>query len=187
MSKITEVLDNKCPHCGGKADYNPTTNKWKCNYCSSEMTLEEMQKFNNAIFCNINITCGEKMNQINSIQNTVSYYDSKKQSTPAKQSLKSIPAASIYHHSGMNALSTYNQASVSFEGLGIFQKLSDKFKAKKEEVVAKHQQKKEERLQKKEEKLQQKEEKKQLAQQKHEEALKTLQANHTDTVSEKET
>ncbi len=93
------------------------------------------------------------MNQINSIRNTVSYYDRKK-SIPAKQVLNSIPTATIYKHSGMNALSSYNQASVSFGGLGFFQKLSDKFKAKKEEAVTKHQQKKEERLQKKAEKIQ---------------------------------
>ena len=95
------------------------------------------------------------MNQINSIRNNVSYYDSKN-STPAKQGLNSIPAATVFNHSGMNALSSYNQASVSFEGFGFFQKLSDKIKTKKENIVEKHQQKKEERLQKKEEKLQQK-------------------------------
>ena len=48
MSKKTEVLDNKCPHCGGIANYNPKTDMWKCDYCGSEITLEEMQQFNNA-------------------------------------------------------------------------------------------------------------------------------------------
>lgn len=47
-SKKTEVLDHKCPNCGGKLDYNPTSGKWKCNYCGQELTLEEISKYNNA-------------------------------------------------------------------------------------------------------------------------------------------
>lgn len=44
----TKTLDNKCPHCGGKLDFNPEKGLWKCNYCDSEITLEELKKFNNA-------------------------------------------------------------------------------------------------------------------------------------------
>ena len=43
-----EVLDNKCPSCGAAIFFNPTLGKWKCRYCDSEFTLEEMQKYNNA-------------------------------------------------------------------------------------------------------------------------------------------
>ena len=48
MGKKTEVLDSKCPHCGGKIEYNPKSSKWKCLFCDTEMTLEELQEFNNA-------------------------------------------------------------------------------------------------------------------------------------------
>ncbi len=44
----TEVLDNKCPHCGAKIDYNPKTGTFKCEFCRAEMTLEEMKKHQNA-------------------------------------------------------------------------------------------------------------------------------------------
>lgn len=126
------------------------------------------------------------MNQINSIRNTVSYYDAKNQSAQEKSNLNSIPAASIYQQSGLNALSSYNQASVSFEGLGFLKKLTDKIKTKKEEAVAKHQQKKEEKLQKKEEKLQKREEQLKLVQQREQEEQKAMQASHTGAPDKQE-
>ena len=46
MSK--NVLDNKCPSCGANIKFNPETQTFKCEYCFSEYTLEEMKKFNNA-------------------------------------------------------------------------------------------------------------------------------------------
>lgn len=42
------VLDNKCPACNAKIDFNPVNQKWDCEYCGSKFTLEEMQKHNNA-------------------------------------------------------------------------------------------------------------------------------------------
>lgn len=41
-----EVLDNKCPSCGAKITYNPKNQKWDCDYCGSNYTLEEMKKYN---------------------------------------------------------------------------------------------------------------------------------------------
>lgn len=101
------------------------------------------------------------MNELNSIQSLgkTNHYADLKDNAPKTSSLHSIPASSLYKHSGMNALGTYNQASVSFEGFGFFNKLADKFKEKK----AQHQEKKAEKLQakaeKKAEKLQAKSEK----------------------------
>lgn len=47
--QVTEkALDNKCPGCRAPIKFNPTVGKWKCEYCNSEFTLEEMQKYNNA-------------------------------------------------------------------------------------------------------------------------------------------
>lgn len=42
------ALDNKCPACGAPILYKPNIKKWKCDYCKSEFTLEEMKKYNNA-------------------------------------------------------------------------------------------------------------------------------------------
>lgn len=42
------ALDNKCPACGAAILYKPNLKKWKCDYCKSEFTLEEMKKYNNA-------------------------------------------------------------------------------------------------------------------------------------------
>ena len=39
-------LDNKCPACRAVIKWNPTLNKFKCEYCDSEFTLNEMKKYN---------------------------------------------------------------------------------------------------------------------------------------------
>ena len=42
-------IDHKCPNCNAKLNYNIELQKWKCDYCDSEFTLEELQKrLNNA-------------------------------------------------------------------------------------------------------------------------------------------
>ena len=38
------ALDNKCPACGAPILYKPNLKKWKCDYCKSEFTLEEIKK-----------------------------------------------------------------------------------------------------------------------------------------------
>lgn len=43
-----KALDNKCPSCGAPLKYNAKTKNFKCEYCSSEYTLEELKKYNNA-------------------------------------------------------------------------------------------------------------------------------------------
>lgn len=43
-----EVLDNRCPSCGAKIDFDPKTQTWKCDYCGGKFTLEEMKKHSNA-------------------------------------------------------------------------------------------------------------------------------------------
>ena len=42
------ALDNKCPSCGAPLKYNAKTNNFKCEYCFSEFTLEDLKKYNNA-------------------------------------------------------------------------------------------------------------------------------------------
>lgn len=43
-----DLLDNKCPGCSAPIKFNPTKQCWSCEYCGSNYTLEEMQKYNNA-------------------------------------------------------------------------------------------------------------------------------------------
>ncbi len=43
--KDEKALENRCPSCKASIKYNPKVKKWKCDYCGSEFTLEEMQKF----------------------------------------------------------------------------------------------------------------------------------------------
>lgn len=43
-----EALDHKCPSCGAVLKFSPTKQKWVCEYCGSEFTLEELQKYKNA-------------------------------------------------------------------------------------------------------------------------------------------
>ena len=42
-----QSLETKCPACGASISFNPKAGKWKCEYCGSEFTLEEMQKESN--------------------------------------------------------------------------------------------------------------------------------------------
>lgn len=41
-----QALENKCPACKASISFNPTIGKFKCEYCGSEFTLEEMQQHN---------------------------------------------------------------------------------------------------------------------------------------------
>lgn len=43
-----KVLDNECPKCGASIKYNIKKSKWKCEYCRSEFTLEELKTHKNA-------------------------------------------------------------------------------------------------------------------------------------------
>ncbi len=49
-SKVIDknTLDNRCPSCGASINFNPKSGKWKCDYCNSEFTMEEMKKKSNA-------------------------------------------------------------------------------------------------------------------------------------------
>ena len=42
--KKTTAIDNKCPSCGGKMDFQPKLGKWKCDYCDSEFTIEQLKE-----------------------------------------------------------------------------------------------------------------------------------------------
>ena len=40
--KIT--IDNKCPSCGANVKFNPTTQKWDCEYCGNSYEIGEVEK-----------------------------------------------------------------------------------------------------------------------------------------------
>ncbi len=42
-----QALENKCPSCTASIKFNPTIGKFKCEYCGSEFTLEELKKYSN--------------------------------------------------------------------------------------------------------------------------------------------
>ena len=44
MKETNNVADNKCPHCGANIKFNPTSQKWDCEYCGSSFTLDEYNK-----------------------------------------------------------------------------------------------------------------------------------------------
>ena len=43
-NKKEDTLENRCPSCRSSIKFNAKLQKWKCEYCGSEFTLEEMQK-----------------------------------------------------------------------------------------------------------------------------------------------
>lgn len=44
IKKNSTAIDNKCPNCGSKLDYDPKLEKFKCKYCESTFTIEELEK-----------------------------------------------------------------------------------------------------------------------------------------------
>lgn len=40
-----QALENKCPSCNASISFDPKSGKWKCDYCGSEFTLEELKKY----------------------------------------------------------------------------------------------------------------------------------------------
>jgi len=45
-SKKEQALENKCPACNASISFNPKIGKWKCEYCGSSFSLEELNKNN---------------------------------------------------------------------------------------------------------------------------------------------
>ena len=45
--KSEQALENKCPSCTATIKFNPKLGKFKCEYCGSEFTLEELKKHSN--------------------------------------------------------------------------------------------------------------------------------------------
>ena len=41
---MSDLLDFKCPHCGGDLQFDASTQKMKCPYCDSELDIEALQK-----------------------------------------------------------------------------------------------------------------------------------------------
>ena len=44
-----KVLDNKCPSCGAVIHFKPELGKFKCDYCDSEYTAEELQNMDDIV------------------------------------------------------------------------------------------------------------------------------------------
>ena len=42
-----KVLDNKCPSCGAAIHFKPELGKFKCDYCDSEFTADELKDISN--------------------------------------------------------------------------------------------------------------------------------------------
>lgn len=43
-----EAIDHKCPACSASLPYNAETGTWKCEYCASEYTMEDLEKYDKA-------------------------------------------------------------------------------------------------------------------------------------------
>lgn len=63
-----KTLDNRCPSCAAPIFFKPTLGKWKCDYCDSVFTLEQLQKFNNA--SNTKVNSNTEQTEINYVSYT---------------------------------------------------------------------------------------------------------------------
>ena len=43
--KSEQALENRCPSCTASIKFKPKLGKFKCDYCGSEFTLEELKKY----------------------------------------------------------------------------------------------------------------------------------------------
>ena len=46
---MADLLEYKCPCCGGKLEFNSDVQQMKCPYCDSEFSIEAMQEHDAAI------------------------------------------------------------------------------------------------------------------------------------------
>lgn len=123
--KVQEkALDNKCPGCGAPIHFNPSLDKWKCEYCNSEFTLEEMQKYNNAS----NVKNNDEIAETEEVDNTV-YVSYKCQNCGAEIVADEQTAATFCVYCGNTAI-LKNKLSGEFKP-----DLIIPFKVDKEEAV----------------------------------------------------
>ena len=45
MSKISKVLEYKCPCCGGSIEFDSSIQKMKCPYCDTEFDMDTLKSF----------------------------------------------------------------------------------------------------------------------------------------------
>ena len=38
------TVDNKCPSCGANIKFDPTSQKWKCEYCGMSYDVDTFEK-----------------------------------------------------------------------------------------------------------------------------------------------
>lgn len=43
---MSELIEYKCPNCGGAIKFDSTSQKMKCKYCDDEFTVDELEKLN---------------------------------------------------------------------------------------------------------------------------------------------
>ena len=41
---MSDVIEYKCPFCGGAMEFDSKSQHMKCLYCNTEMTVEEFQR-----------------------------------------------------------------------------------------------------------------------------------------------
>ena len=42
---MSELIQYKCPCCGGAVEFNSTAQKMKCPYCNTEFEIETLKKY----------------------------------------------------------------------------------------------------------------------------------------------
>ena len=45
---MSDILEYKCPCCGGAIEFNSKLQKMKCPYCDTEFDMETVKEFNEA-------------------------------------------------------------------------------------------------------------------------------------------
>lgn len=60
--KTEETIKTKCPTCNASISFNPKLGKWKCEYCGSTFSLEEVQANNKSKSNNVESVKNENVN-----------------------------------------------------------------------------------------------------------------------------
>ncbi len=62
--KNKEVLDEKCLNCGATIHYKPLLDKFRCDYCRSEFTLEDIKKYKEKHHQEVNLNEKSKLEEV---------------------------------------------------------------------------------------------------------------------------
>ena len=61
---MTNLLDYKCPCCGGSIEFNSTVQKMKCPFCESEFEMDSLKEMDASLSEETTETCRSRNSRV---------------------------------------------------------------------------------------------------------------------------